>query len=213
MLQGTSHTPLRPVSTIAITQRKTLWGKLDVSGKRWMYLALAIFVIATAFYVPYALHAEDGPRGGSLPGLAYGIVGSITLLVPMLIPLRNRIKALRRGKPVLWMQAHVWFGTISYPLALYHAGGLIWHGALALVLMWVFTALIFSGIASFLVQRALPTATALHALTGDRRHAARQRRLTAFLNGWLFVHVPLAYTMLVLVVIHAVMSIRFTSPG
>jgi cytochrome b561 len=77
--------------------------------------------------------------------------------------------------------------------------------------MWMFTGVLFSGIICLFLQRSLPTVTTLHSLTGDRRHAARQRRTQTLLNAWLFLHVPLAYAMLALVVIHAVMSLRYAA--
>ena len=186
---------------------------LDFAARPWLYACLGIFIFATAAYIPYELYFDDGPRGGSWPGLIYGFVASASLLVPMLIPLRNRFRALRFGKPALWMQAHVWFGILSYPLAIFHAGKIVFHGLLSQVLMVVFTLLLISGVACLFLQKALPTATALQALSGDRRHIARQRKLRTLLDGWLLVHVPLAYLLLVLVAIHAVMSFRFTSPG
>jgi cytochrome b561 len=184
-----------------------------LTTRPWTFTCIAIFLIATAAYVPYELYFEDGPRGGSWPGLLYGLAATASLLVPMMLPLRNRFRALRFGKPALWMQGHVWFGLLSYPLALFHAAKLSWHGFLSQVLMGVFTLLLLSGAVSLFLQKALPTANALHALSGDRRHALRQRRLQNLLNAWLLVHVPLAYTVLVLVLIHAIMAFRFTSPG
>jgi len=206
-----SHVPARGPELLRSTD--SVWSGFRPGARPWTYCSAAILILATAAYIPYAILSDEGPRGGSWPGLIYGFVATASILVPMLIPLRNRFPALRFGKPALWMQAHVWFGLLSYPLAIFHAGKLGWHGLLSQVLMGVFTLLLISGIVCLFLQRTLPTVTALQALSGDRRHIARQRRLRMLLDGWLLVHVPLAYLLLVLVVIHSVMAFRFTSPG
>jgi hypothetical protein len=45
----------------------------------------------------------------------------------------------------------------------------------------------------------------------ERRQLARQRRMHLVLHGWLFVHVPLSYGLMVLATIHAIQAVRFTS--
>ena len=52
----------------------------------------------------------------------------------------------------------------------------------------------------------------LQTLVDERRQLHRQGRLHVWLHGWLLVHVPLSYGLLVLCVIHAIMAFRFTSP-
>ena len=211
MVRGTSHSSIKPAQD---TPHVTRWlGPINFRARLWMIVAVSVWIIATACYIPYSMHSEDGPHGGGWAGLAFGALATVAVCIPLLIPLRNRFKFLRFGKPAMWMQAHVYFGTISYPLAIYHAGGITWHGTLAQVLMWIFTGVILSGYFCYYLQRQLPTVTTLHSLTGDRRHAMKQRRTQMQLNAWLFIHVPLAYTMLVLVAIHSIMSVRFISPG
>ena len=48
----------------------------------------------------------------------------------------------------------------------------------------------------------------------ERRQLARQKQLHHVLHGWLFVHVPLSYALMVLATVHAVQALRFTdAPG
>ena len=48
----------------------------------------------------------------------------------------------------------------------------------------------------------------------ERRQLARQKRMHHVLHGWLFVHVPLSYGLMVLATVHAVQALRFTdAPG
>jgi hypothetical protein len=43
----------------------------------------------------------------------------------------------------------------------------------------------------------------------ERRQLAVQRRLHHWLHGWLLVHVPLSYALLLLSIVHAVVALRY----
>lgn len=45
----------------------------------------------------------------------------------------------------------------------------------------------------------------------ERRQLARQKSLHHVLHGWLFVHVPLSYGLMVLATVHAVQALRYTT--
>ena len=45
----------------------------------------------------------------------------------------------------------------------------------------------------------------------ERRQLARQKRLHHMLHGWLFVHVPLSYALMVLATVHAIQALQYTS--
>jgi hypothetical protein len=45
----------------------------------------------------------------------------------------------------------------------------------------------------------------------ERRQLARQRRLHHIMHGWLFVHVPLSYALMVLATVHAFQALPYTS--
>lgn len=49
----------------------------------------------------------------------------------------------------------------------------------------------------------------LESISEEERQLVRQAKLHRVLHGWLFVHVPLSYGLLVLVAVHAVMALRF----
>ena len=301
---------------------------IDRRSTTWIIICLAMFVVATGLYVPYARNALNGPRGGSVPGLIFAGVGSAMMLFALLLGLRRKLRTMRIGRAYHWLQAHVWLGLLSYPMILYHAG---FHGGgtLTQVIMWLFTLVIASGIVGVLLQQFLPSkmmrdvpaetiyeqighvleqlrdearriaeassqpehaafelevipaggaatavsspqravnATAalaafyreqvepfladrlprsssladeassssafastrealptqfhaaiadLQSIVDERRQLERQRRLHHLLYGWLLVHVPLAYALVILSAAHAVMALRFTtiSPG
>lgn len=298
---------------------------LDRKAKPWAYSCLAIFAIATVLYIVYARTHRGSVSGSTLPGLLFGAAGSLAIVIAMLLALRKRFRAMRIGRAYYWMQAHVWIGLLSYPLILFHAGGFVWHGPLASVLMWLLTIVYVAGIAGLLVQQSLPTkllrevpaetiveqmqqvlerlraeaeavmqplleqqrdhdldveltsgrlpgaAVATPALAAgravqdfyqaqivrflaepfdstlplasdlsaqeafhvlhtrvspdlhltlaklqtvvdERRQLHRQRRLHLILHGWLLIHVPLSYALLILGAIHAVMAFRYSTP-
>ncbi|MFN4243493.1 MAG: hypothetical protein ACK4PI_09670 [Tepidisphaerales bacterium] len=52
----------------------------------------------------------------------------------------------------------------------------------------------------------------LQSIVEERRQLERQRRLHTWLHGWLWVHVPLSAAMAVMVVVHAVVALRYARP-
>ncbi len=53
------------------------------------------------------------------------------------------------------------------------------------------------------------TLDGLREICGERAQLDRQRRMHYWLHGWLFVHVPLSYAVLVLGAVHAISSLRY----
>ena len=53
------------------------------------------------------------------------------------------------------------------------------------------------------------TVNELQALCDERRQLGQQKRLQHWLHGWLLVHVPLSYALLLLAIVHAVVSLRY----
>lgn len=49
----------------------------------------------------------------------------------------------------------------------------------------------------------------LHAIAEERRQLAAQKRLHAWLHGWLLAHVPLSMALMLLAIAHAVVSVRY----
>jgi hypothetical protein len=296
---------------------------IDRKAKHWVLACLAILIVATVCYIPYHRHAFGSISGGSWPGLAFGAAGSAAMLVSMALAARKKIRSIQMGRVSYWMQAHVWFGFLSYPLIIYHAAGFAWGGPLTQTLMWLFSAVMISGIIGLLLQQIVPTrlmrsapaetiyeqidhvlvkireeadaiarpilaqqseptaskhahadasvatlpatdaaaitfvtfysqqivpflavsfrsrspfaressaetafnqwrtqlsqtleplANGLQKLVNERRDLHRQRRLHRWLHGWLLIHVPLSYLLIVLGTIHAVLAFHFTSP-
>lgn len=128
---------------------------IDSSHRRWVGASLVIMVVATATYVPYVRGALNGPSGGSLPGLAYGIVGFAFMIFAGLLGARRKVPTWRIGRGTLWMRAHIWLGLLSLPLILFH-GGFRLGGSMTTVLMILFAIVWVSGIVGLFLQQTLP---------------------------------------------------------
>jgi hypothetical protein len=124
--------------------------------------ALLTVALAAGSVVAFAVgDARAGPRGasgGSTIGLGLGIAAFAMLLVALLLGMRKRYRTLRVGKAYAWMQAHVWLGALSYPVAYLHAGGFHWGsvGSLTWVMMLAFTVVWASGLIGLALQQVVP---------------------------------------------------------
>jgi hypothetical protein len=131
---------------------------IDRQSRPWIFSVVAIFLIATVFYVPYHRSALPTISGGSWPGLIYGIIGTAMMAFAMLLSLKKRLRtAAWLGRAFTWTQGHVWLGLLAYPLVLYHSGlrfGPV--GSVAWWLMILFTAIVVSGIFGIVLQNIIP---------------------------------------------------------
>jgi hypothetical protein len=265
-----------------------------------------------------------GPSGGTWYGIIFGSVGSAMMLFALLLGLKKRVRTMRIGRAYHWMQGHVWFGLLAYPIILYHCG-FRWGGPFTQILMWMFTIVVVSGILGIIIQQYMPgkvlrdvqfetiydqidhvvdqlqveaddiikkvvgegggeafevevmpagknTATLasagtlaakrlsefyvayvkpylgrtvpvttkfktelgaqvafdqirtslpksmheplndLASIVEERRQLAMQRHMHHILHGWLLVHVPLSYGLMVLAAVHAVVALRYVTP-
>lgn len=128
---------------------------IDSGHRRWIVASVLIVVVATASYIPYVRAALNGPSGGSVHGLVYGIVGFAFMLFAGLLGARRRVPTWRIGRGTLWMRGHIWLGLVSVPLILFH-GGFTFGGTLTTVLMLLFLVVVVSGIVGVILQQVLP---------------------------------------------------------
>lgn len=302
---------------------------INRDSKSWLIACLVIFAACAVAYVPYHRSQPAGPSGGTWMGLFYGVIGTAMILLAMGLTPRKKWRTARVGRVYWWMQAHVWFGLLSFPVILFHAGfrdGL-WGGWMTWALMVLFIIIEVSGIAGLVMQNVLPgrllreveyetiyeqidavsaklkeeaeakvvaitrrkveeayeyeavpagmpasagmalasgvtaastpgaeevegfyrqqvlpllsgrkgsgelakpgefdrlraktpllvheTINDLQSICDEKRQLEKQRKLQWFLHGWLWVHVPLSAAMLVLIVVHAVVALRYSHP-
>src|SRR6266852_8657088 len=95
-------------------------------------------------YVWYASSQPGGPRGGTAFGLAFGVAGYVLMLFAGLLGARKKVPVWRLGRAQTWMRGHLWLGSLSLLLILFH-GGFAFRGPLTLVLMLLLFIVVGSG--------------------------------------------------------------------
>ncbi len=128
---------------------------LDTGHRRWIVAFLVLSAMAALAFVPYALTAMHGPRGGTWPGLVYGSIGLALILFAAALGVRRKVPTWRIGRATAWMKGHLWLGLLSYVLVLFHSGFKLGNG-LTLVLMVLFTVVLVTGIYGVILQQFLP---------------------------------------------------------
>lgn len=128
---------------------------LDRGHRKWLWFTVVTLLGSTVLYVLYVTNTPGGPRGGSGPGLAFGIAGTAFIYFAALLGLRKKIPHVRIGRSATWMKGHLWLGALSFPLILFH-GGFAWGGPLTSVLMTLFVIVFVTGIYGLALQHILP---------------------------------------------------------
>jgi hypothetical protein len=128
---------------------------IDKSHRTWALLSAAILIVATVVYMREATHSPHGVTGGSLIGLALGIVGSSCMIFAGLLAARKRVPTWRIGSAQFWLRGHIWLGLLSVPLILFHSG-FGWGGLLENLLWITFALVIVSGVYGLILQQLLP---------------------------------------------------------
>ena len=132
--------------------------RIDRTHRKWCVASVAILVVGALAYIPYRHSSPQGPSGGSVMGLVYGSVGSAFMLFAGLLGARKKVPVWRLGRAQTWMRGHLWLGTISFPIILFHAGFHFGFG-LTRALMWIFLAVFLSGIFGAALQHFMPRLT------------------------------------------------------
>jgi hypothetical protein len=128
---------------------------VDRGQARWITGTAAAALGALAVYAAYVAWSPSGARGGSWMGLLFGAAGTGIIIFECLLGLRKKYPASRLGRVRTWARAHVWLGLLSFLLILMHSGFRWGHG-LAGALMWLFAAVLASGIFGVVMQNWLP---------------------------------------------------------
>lgn len=122
----------------------------------WVVLAAAVTVASSAWYVVEAVRIGRWPTGGSLPGVAFGVLGGLLILFEFALWGRKKVRAWRIGRVKTWMVAHIWLGLLTVPVLILHSG-FRWGGALSTLLMVLFLVVIGSGVWGLMMQQILPS--------------------------------------------------------
>jgi hypothetical protein len=129
--------------------------RMDSTQRSWFFVSIAIFAVSIALYIPYALTASRGPTGGSVIGIAFGVVGFAFMIFAAALGARKRVPTWRLGRAQAWMRGHLWLGFLALPMILFH-GGFHFGGTLTRILMWLLIVTVASGVIGAALQNYLP---------------------------------------------------------
>src|SRR5258708_24457243 len=118
--------------------------RIDRTHKPWLVTTLALLALSVAGYILFAVRSPSGPQGGSAAGLTFGIIGYALMLYAGLLGARKKVPTMRIGRAQTWMRGHLWLGTLSLVLILFH-GGFHFRGPLTALLMTLFCIVIIIG--------------------------------------------------------------------
>jgi hypothetical protein len=128
---------------------------IDRSHRRWIVVTVGLLVLATMLYVWYSLSWSGGPRGKTVPGILFGVAGSLLMLFAGLLSARKKVPNWRLGRAQTWLRGHIWLGLLSVPLILFHAG-FHWGGPLETMLLLLVAAIVLSGVIGLALQNYMP---------------------------------------------------------
>src|SRR5258708_7569758 len=129
--------------------------RIDRTHKPWLVTTLALLALSVAAYILFAVRSPSGPQGGNAAGLTFGIIGYAMMLYAGLLGARKHKPVWRIGRTQTWMRGHLWLGTLSLILILFH-GGFTFRGPLTALLMMLFFIVIISGWVGAAVQHYVP---------------------------------------------------------
>jgi hypothetical protein len=129
--------------------------RIDKTQRGWAIASLILVAVFTAVYTAYAMHAPEGPRGGSALGLTFGAIGFGFMIFAALLGARKRVPTWRIGRAQAWMRGHLWLGLLSLPVILFH-GGFHFGGTLTRALMWLLIITVVSGMFGAALQHYVP---------------------------------------------------------
>jgi len=88
---------------------------------RWRRFWVGVGAVLTAVYVASALHGGF-QHGGSPAGIAYGIFGTVAILVLLAFGVRKRWYRSTWGTLDGWLQSHIYLGLLSALVIFFHSG-------------------------------------------------------------------------------------------
>ena len=129
--------------------------RIDRTHRAWAIAALVVFAASAAVYLVERRNAPEGPRGGNVVGLGFGILGFAFVIFAALLGARKRVPTWRLGRAQGWMRGHLWLGLLALPIILFH-GGFHFGGTLTRVLLWLLILTVASGLFGAALQHSLP---------------------------------------------------------
>ncbi|HEX9942674.1 MAG TPA: hypothetical protein VGG03_11695 [Thermoanaerobaculia bacterium] len=125
------------------------------ASARWRRRALVAFLALIASYVYYYARGAEFPHGGSPAGVAYGVLGTLSILILLYFGVRKRSYRSRWGTLESWLQSHIYLGLLAAALILFHTG-FRFHDKVAVAAFAVLIVVVASGVWGAVVYTTVP---------------------------------------------------------
>lgn len=122
----------------------------------WGLATLILAILALILYCYAASFAPGGLMGGSLIGLAYGIIGSGLMVYAGLLSVLRKVPSWWwLGSRSTWLRGHIWLGLLSAVFLLCHSG-FRWGGPVEFALWLAVIVTLATGIFGLAMQQFIP---------------------------------------------------------
>ena len=129
---------------------------INADHRSWWVGSTLAAALLTGAYLVYARTMPYGPSGGSWPGLAFGVLGTVCMVLAGLLSARKKVRTWRLGSAQRWMRMHIWLGLLAVPCIWFHSG-FAFGGALTTAIMVLFYAVSASGVVGVVLQQVVPS--------------------------------------------------------
>lgn len=129
--------------------------RIDSTHRPWMAATLILLGAIAVTFISVVAASPSRPRGGSLPGILYGVGGYGLMLYAGLLGVRKKFPVWRVGRAQTWMRGHLWLGFLSLPLILFHCA-FTWKGPLSTLLMVLLFITVGTGALGAALQHFVP---------------------------------------------------------
>lgn len=123
------------------------------SGILWRRIFVVLLLAVTATYVQYS--RSEFTHGGSRWGIAYGVTGTLLILLLAFFGIRKRLYRSRFGTLEQWLQSHIYLGVLVFVILLFHSGGRF-NDKIAVTTLVLVGIVVLSGIAGAVFYVTLP---------------------------------------------------------
>jgi hypothetical protein len=123
------------------------------SGPLWRRLFLLLLTIAIAVYVWD--YGREYTHGGSTVGIAFGVAGTLLILLEAFFGIRKRWYRSRFGTLEQWLQSHIYLGVLVLVVLLFHSGGRF-NDSIAVATLILVAVVVFSGIFGAILYVTVP---------------------------------------------------------
>lgn len=123
------------------------------SGVAWRRIFVVLLAGVTASYIWD--YQREYTHGGSQMGLAYGVAGTLLILLLAFFGIRKRWYRSTFGTLEQWMQSHIYLGVLALVILLFHSGGRF-NDAVAVTTLILVAVVVVSGIFGAILYVTVP---------------------------------------------------------